>query len=285
MYVLLGMIPPGAFQSKCGGENMPHLTWAQDLWAVVGGFLTGGLLALLGGTGSALVLPVLIILVGVRVRLALGTAAVSVALLAVVSALVRFRRGMVEWPAVWMFVGPGVVGMAVGRQWQTALPHHVLLTIVGVVLLFHAAVLARGRDAAAQAAGRGRTPVWMRLAPAGALIGMLGGMLGIQGGFLAAPSLVLGGVPIAAAADSSVVSVGSLGIVSAIGYALKGWVDWRVVGEYLTGGLAGTLVVGAKGRRLLGNRSLVSTGVVLTLMVVSLYLIAQNVAGFTRPSA
>ncbi len=264
---------------------MPHLTWAQNLWAVMGGFLTGGLLGLLGGTGSALVLPVLIILVGVRVRLALGTAAVSAALLALISAWVHFRRGMVEWRAVWMFVVPGVAGIAVGRQWQTALPHHVLLTIFGLVLLFHAAILARGRDAAVPASGRGRPPVWMRLAPAGAFIGILGGMLGIQGGFLAAPSLVLGGVPIAAAADSSVISVGSLGIVSAIGYALKGWVDWRVVAEYLTGGLAGTLVVRLKGGRLVGNRSLVSAGVVLTLMVVSLYLIAHNVAGFTRPSA
>lgn len=264
---------------------MPHLTWAQNLWAIAGGFLTGGLLALLGGTGSALVLPVLIILVGVRLRLALGTAAASVALTALLSAVFRFRQGLVQWRAVWMFVVPGIAGIAAGRQWQHALPRHVLLTLFGVVLLFHAAIEATGGGHPAAGIRWRRWPMWMRLAPAGALVGILGGMLGIQGGFLATPSFMLGGVPIAAAADSSVVSVGYLGMASAVGYAVRGLVDWRVVAEYLAGGLLGTLAVRLNRGRWLQSRSMVSAGVAVTLLAVSIYLIAQNVAGFTGSSA
>ncbi|MCY0878851.1 MAG: sulfite exporter TauE/SafE family protein [Firmicutes bacterium] len=257
---------------------MPHLTVWQDLWALLAGLVTGALFGLVGGGGSIVAIPIMTSLVGLtRVRVAMGTTAVAVALTAGLSAVLHARRGQVAWPYALAFTLPGIVGVTIGGRLQNDLPTHLLLTLLGVVMLFNATFLVS--LSSAQTASRAvpkRRQIWLRVVPSGLAVGLLAGLFGTGGGFLALPSMMLGGLSLSAAVGSSVVSVGSLGVASALHYSLKGLVDWRVVAVYGAGGLFGSTLVMPLAGRLAAKRRAMSYGLALTLTALALYLIAHN---------
>lgn len=264
---------------------MSDLTLMQNIWALAGGFLTGGLFQLVGSGGSALAVPILTTLVGLtRVRVAMGTTAVATAATALMSAALHARRGTVVWPAVLSFAVPGTIGIFLGSRLQNDLPSHVLLTLLGVVLLANAGMMARMTEGGAWAS-MVRQPYWVRFGPVGLAVGVLAGMFGMGGGFLAVPSMMLGGLSLTAAASSSVVSVGSLGLVSAIHYTLKGLVDWRVVVDYVAGGFVGSLAIQPLARTLGRRKRTLSVMVTVMLALMSVYLIVNNMPSALHATA
>jgi uncharacterized membrane protein YfcA len=68
-----------------------------------------------------------------------------------------------------------------------------------------------------------------RLVAVGLVVGAISGFFGIGGGFLIVPGLMLGsGMPILNAIGSSLLSVGSFGLTTAVNYALSGLVEWTI---------------------------------------------------------
>lgn len=259
---------------------MPHLTFVQNLWALFGGLITGGLFTLVGGGGSGMAVPLLTTVVGLeRVKVAMGTTAVSVAATALMSAWLKARRGQIDWQAALAFTIPGFAGVLLGSHLVNDFPSHLLLTGLGIIMLFNASLMvALSNDSHPQPHTRlQRFPHWTRLLPSGLGVGVLAGLFGMGGGFLALPSMVLGGVSFNAAVGSSVISVGTLNVVSAVAYAFKGLVDWHVVIDYVSGGLFGSFVAMPLSQRLAARRRLTSLALAVMLTAISLYLIANNV--------
>jgi len=82
---------------------------------------------------------------------------------------------------------------------------------------------------------------------AGFAVGFLSGFLGIGGGFLIVPAPVyIGGIDVRLAVGTSLICVGTFGLVTGVKYLLAGKVLLSVVLAYLSGGLA----VGYLGSRL-----------------------------------
>lgn len=257
---------------------MPHLSMTENLWAILGGVFTGSLITLIGGGGSALAVPILTTLVGLtRIRVAMGTTAVSVATTALLSAYLHARRGAVLWSAALSFTLPGILGIVLGSRLQNDFSSHVLLVLLGMVMLLNASLILKIGDHQRMWPPLARLPVALRYAPPGLTVGVLAGMFGMGGGFLALPSMVLGGLSLSTAIGSSVVSVGSLGAASAVAYTLRGLVDWHVVIEYAAGGLFGAVLAMPLARRLTRQKRLLSLFMVVMLTGISIFLIANNV--------
>ncbi len=71
-------------------------------------------------------------------------------------------------------------------------------------------------------------------------IGSLTGAIGIGGGILIIPGLLLGcGMAVLNAIGSPLFSVGAFGLTTAANYALSGLVDWTVAGQFIAGGVVG----------------------------------------------
>ena len=79
----------------------------------------------------------------------------------------------------------------------------------------------------------------VRLVTIGLLVAF-SGFFGIGGGFLIVPGIMLGsGMPILNAIGSSLLSVGTFGLTTAVNYAVSGLVDWTIAALFIAGGLVG----------------------------------------------
>src|SRR5262245_52505017 len=79
------------------------------------GMLVSFVLALIGGGGSILAVPLMVYVVGVQSpHVAIGTSALAVAVNAATGLAHHVRVGTVKWRCALMFAAAGVVGAAIG---------------------------------------------------------------------------------------------------------------------------------------------------------------------------
>ncbi|MFN5901897.1 MAG: sulfite exporter TauE/SafE family protein, partial [Novosphingobium sp.] len=109
---------------------------ATILAAIAAGSAIGLVLALVGGGGSILAVPLLVYLVGVESpHAAIGTAAVAVALNAASSLAGHARSGNVKWPCAGTFALAGVIGAALGAEAGKAMDGQRLLALFGALMM------------------------------------------------------------------------------------------------------------------------------------------------------
>lgn len=258
---------------------MSNLSALQNIWAVLSGLSIGFLLALAGGSGSALAVPLMIYVVGIKVpRLAIGTTSVAVAVTALLGAVPYGRGGHVNWPIAVAFSGPGLLGVWWGGHLGRSLPSSLLLSCLGILLLVNAVIMVSLPSSTLEdrPTWTNRLPFWAKIGPLGFLVGMLAGLFGTGGGSLALPGMMATGMPMVAAIGSSLVSVGSLSTANALDFILRGSVDWRVVLDYVAGGLLGSWAGSRFALRWASRGRLLQSFVVLLLVGVSFYLLGQN---------
>lgn len=229
------------------------MTWP----ILVGGLLIGACLGLLGSGGSILTVPVLVYLLGHDPKPAIAESLAIVGLIAAVGAIRPIRRGCVDWRSVVFFGVPAMGGTVLGA-WVAAWvsPIVQLLTFAGVMIAAAVALL-RSVD---RAAGLGSTP--RRRAGAGGIalivaegigVGALTGFVGVGGGFLVVPALVmLGGLAMPVAVGTSLVIIA---IKSASGFAkyfadLEASIDWTTILLFGAIGAVGSVLGASLGGRL-----------------------------------
>ena len=161
----------------------------MHLW--IAAFLTGvmGLiLGLLGGGGSILAVPILVYVLGVEAHAAIAFSLVLVGGTALVAALLHHRRSRVHWKDGLLFASFGAPMNFLAAYFSRRFSGPILLLLFGMLMgIAGMAMLRRGKD-------HQHTPHKHDMLPAiasGAAVGFLTGFLGIGGGFLIVPALVL----------------------------------------------------------------------------------------------
>ncbi|MBR0646610.1 sulfite exporter TauE/SafE family protein [Plastoroseomonas hellenica] len=161
-----------------------------------GGAVIGALGGLIGLGGAEFRLPLLIgafrfaVLEAVILNKAMS--------LVVVAAALPFRAGTVpfgvvaaQWPVILNLLAGSLLGAWLGAGWATRLRSETLHRVIAVLLVAIAAVLLLGHDAAAgQPPFAGTTQAVAGVA-AGLAIGVVASLLGVAGGELLIPTLVL----------------------------------------------------------------------------------------------
>lgn len=212
-----------------------------DLLAALSGSAVGFTLALVGGGGSILAVPLLLYVVGVsNPHVAIGTSALAVSVNAFANLIGHARIGNVKWPCAVVFGVAGVAGAYAGSTLGKLVDGRALL------LLFAAAMVAVGVSMLRPRANEGDPTVRLnpaiaaRLIAIGLITGFVSGFFGIGGGFLIVPGIMLGsGMAMINAVGSSLFSVGAFGLTTAINHAVDGLVDWEIAAAFIAGGLAG----------------------------------------------
>ena len=81
-------------------------------------------------------------------------------------------------------------------------------------------------------------------------------------------------------ASQALVVVAALGATTAASYALSGLVDWQLTALLIGGGVAGSVVGRAAGRRLATRRELLQRGFAALVIAIGIAVAAKGVAAF-----
>lgn len=213
--------------------------------ALLAGALIGLSLGALGGGGSILAVPVLVFGLGQTAQQATTGSLVVVGAGALVGLLSAHRAGTVLLARGLGFAAAAVAGAVVGARASSAVPDGVLLGAFSGLMLVVAALMVvrqvRGRvsDDGTWTPEPVLTlrpfscacPRALKLAVTATVVGLLTGFLGVGGGFLVVPALVLVlGIPLRQAAGTSLVVIA---VTSAVALAVRtgsgAHPDWPLV--------------------------------------------------------
>ena len=214
------------------------------LLAATLGALIGLTLGMLGGGGSILTVPALVYVLGQDAHTAVGASLVIVGMNALTGAWLHHRAGHVRLRAALLFGGAGLLAAFAGARLSRLLPGPLLLVLFALLMLVVAALMlgGAGRTASLHLA----TVEWWKILLGGATVGFLTGFLGVGGGFLIVPALVLLlGMEMRDAVGSSLVVIALNSAAGLLGHLGDGGVGWGLIGLLLLGGLPG-LLLGAR---------------------------------------
>jgi len=217
--------------------------------ALIGGVVVGLLLGLLGSGGSIATVPILIYLIGMAEKPAIASSLAIVGSIALAGAL----RSKVEKRAVLTFGLPGMAGSYLGATLSASMDASTQMLLFAAVLGVAAVSMLMRRESENDVGVRG--PAW-RLVPAGLATGTLTGIVGVGGGFLIVPALVLfAGMPTRRAIGTSLAIIalqsfaGFAKHVSILG-ASGGALDFKLIAVFAAFGIAGSIGGVELGKRL-----------------------------------
>ena len=268
--------------------------------AVAAGALIGLSIGALGGGGSILAVPVLVYALDQSPAQATTGSLVVVAVTALIGAVTAYREGNVMVSRGLIFGVVGIGGAAAGGKAAAYVPESVLLAAFAVLMLLVGAVMAvrqlrhRRESAGSEAARDARRwaalddpiitfsptficqcPLALKVLLTATAVGFLTGFLGVGGGFLVVPVMVLAlGLPMDLAAGTSLVAITLMSTAALVVRAGAGVTpDWAVVltltGASAVGGLLGArLAARTKTARL-------STAFTALVLAVALYTASQ----------
>ncbi len=249
-----------------------------DLLAVLSGGLVGLTLGLVGGGGSILAVPLLLYVVGVEsTHVAIGTSALAVSANAFANLISHSRAGNVKWPCAVVFGLSGVTGAYLGSSLGKIVDGEKLLFFFGLVMVAVAIAMLRPRQSEGDPGVRINPAIAVRLVGIGLLTGALAGFFGIGGGFLIVPGIMLGsGMAMINAIGSSLFAVGTFGLTTAANYAYDGYIDWRIAGEFIVGGIAGGLLGLAFAQRLSTRKGALNRVFAGVVLIVAAYVLWRS---------
>ena len=258
--------------------DLPHFL------AAGAGSLVGFTLALVGGGGSILAVPLLVYLVGIaNPHVAIGTSAVSVAVNAAISLVGRARSGAVKWRCIAVFTTMGVIGAFVGSFFGRQFDGEALLALFAVLMIVVGALMLRKGEDEGEPSVRLSKDNFPKLVVYGFGTGLLSGFFGIGGGFLIVPGLIAAtGMPIWNAMASSLFAVMSFGVTTAGSYAWAGLVDWGIAGFFIAGGFIGGILGTRTAKNLQTRRGALTRVFALLIFAVAAYMLYEAASGMLR---
>jgi len=184
-------------------------------------------LGLIGGGGSIITVPVLVYALAVPPHRAVGMSLAVVGSTALVGALLHHRRGSVAWRTGALFAASGMASAYFGSKLTRLVAPPVLLLLFAALMLVVAAVMLTRKDAAADAPPHAASAPKSTLAGLG--VGFLTGFLGVGGGFLIVPALVVfGGLGMKQAIGTSLFVISVNCAAGLVGHLTAGDADWRL---------------------------------------------------------
>lgn len=204
----------------------------MSLTAALLALVIGLTLGLLGGGGSILTVPIFVYALRYDPKLAIVMSLPVVGGAALVGGARHALMGNVALRVAVPFGAAAMLGAFAGARFAQFLTGQVQLVLLAVVML--AAAISMFRNAALPEV---TAPDAMRLTPGilaiGVGVGVLTALVGVGGGFLIVPALViLAGVPMRQAVGTSLVVIAMNTLAGYVGYHGTVDVPWDVVGLF-----------------------------------------------------
>jgi len=240
-------------------------------------------LGLLGGGGSILTVPVLVYVLGIGAKPAIAMSLAIVGTTSLLGAALHRRLGNVRLDVAVPFGLVAMLGAYAGATLARSLSGATQLALLAIVMLAAAVSMLRNAHAEAPA---GASPRLALLMPVGFGVGVLTGVVGIGGGFLIVPALVLlARLPMRQAVGTSLLVIAMNSGAGLAGYLGVVPLDWRFLAGFTTVAGIGALVGTTLGARV--PQHALKRGFAVFLLVVGGFVLYRNrgVLHVASPSA
>lgn len=243
---------------------------------LIGLILSAGIglsLGLVGGGGSIVTVPVLVYVLGVEAREAIGMSLAVVGATSLVGSWLHLRKGNVDLKTGGLFGASGVFGALAGaRLTYLVTPSTLMLLFATLMFVIAGAMLLKGAGGAGLEA---REVQSAKAVGAGFGVGVLTGFLGVGGGFLVVPALVFfGGLTMKDAIGTSLVVIAINCAAGLVGHLNHGGFDLRIAGLVTLLAAFGTIIGTALSHRT--NPARLKTGFAVFVIAVAVFLIVEN---------
>jgi uncharacterized membrane protein YfcA len=204
----------------------------------------------------------------------------SLAVVGVTSALGtagRWRAGQVNVRIALVFGGVAMLGTLLGVRLSRFVPETTQLVIFGAVMLAAAAFMLRGSRPGEEDSGECTAPPVvsaLKVVPGGLLVGFLTGMVGVGGGFLIVPALVLMQISLREAVGTSLLIITGTCAVGFLGYLGHVRLDWAAMAFVAAGTLPGIALGGYLHQFV--PPSILRRGFVAFLMFMAAFIFIEN---------
>lgn len=203
--------------------------------------LIGISLGLLGGGGSILAVPILVYVVGMAAKSAIATSLLVVGTTSLVGAFRHWRAGNIDLRSAALFGVISMIGSFLGGRLAAMVSDNFQLVLFAVVMLGASISMFRSRTDSEDAVTAVRPPTF--LFAAAAAVGLLTGVVGVGGGFLIVPALVLlAGLPMKRAVGTSLLVIAMNSASGFLAYAGHVDIDWRYMALFTAIAVIGVFI-------------------------------------------
>lgn len=251
--------------------------------AWLGAIAIGVSLGLLGSGGSILTVPVLLYLFDQPERVAIAGSLAVVGLIALAGAIPYIIKKQTHWHSVVWFGIPGMIGTYAGAFFSQYVSAAVQLITFAIVMLMAAFFMLKPKKDITQinTSERKNTKILLD----GLFVGVLTGFVGVGGGFLIVPALViLAGLSMHQAVATSLVIIflksfagfyKYLDVLSQESLSL----DWQVISLVTALGIFGSFSGNFIANKISGQK--LKTGFALFLIPMAGFILWQNLGVFS----
>lgn len=203
-------------------------------------FMVSTMFSMLGMGGGIMYVPILL-LAGYTMETAPGISLILILATSLAALFAFSKKNMVDWKLACVIDPPTDIMAFVGGYFSALVPESVLRGVLAGILIVSGTLMIKQKKPQVQAVTAGKFGYWHRtfngneytvnlpmVLTATALIGLFSGMLGITGGIIKLPIMVLlCGVPMNIAIATSTVMVAVTALSGVSGHAVSGTVDWK----------------------------------------------------------
>ncbi len=219
------------------------------------GLLIGFLIGLTGMGGGSLMTPFLILLIGIKPTIAVGSDLCYAAITKIIGAIQHHRQGNVDHPLAWRLAWGSVPGSLLGVYCITRLQHHagadvqlwigrmlgMMLILVAIALFFRSNPKVKAWGRRLRLKNPEKRTHWA--VAAGLVLGFLVGITSVGSGTLFGVLLiVVFGLRPKSVVSTDVFQAAILSTAAAAGHIWAGNVDFHLVGSLLIGSIPGVLL-------------------------------------------
>lgn len=256
----------------------------MTLSAILAGLATGIVLGIFGSGGSIVTTPALLYLLQVEAKSAIAMSLGIVAVTATITALQHRRAGNVNLTVTAVFGLFGIAGTYAGARLGVITPVLIQLALFALVMYAAAWKMLKparphrsvGAAAVSEVSEGCSSPRCLsHVALHGILVGVLTGLVGVGGGFLIVPALVLlSGLPMKQAVGTSLAIVAVKSYAGFAGYAGEVPIDYGLMAVFTAVAVAGSFLGTRYANRL--SAETLRRGFAVFLLFVASYILLNT---------
>ena len=237
------------------------------IFAVFIGFCLG----LLGGGGSILFIPVLVYILKIEPKLSIALSLAIVGLTSFIGVFNHYRNNNISFKTIVFFAPFTMLGAYLGSFLASFISGQTQLTLFAMTILGASALMIKDRNK-----NKNLKPApQLVFVTSGFIVGIISGVVGVSGGFLIVPSLVLlAGLPMKQAVGTSLAVISLSTLAGFLGYIGQLEIPWDLLIQFVF--LSGVGIVAGSHFIQYVSQNKLKKVFAYFLIVMGFFILAQN---------